>query len=248
MAKLVLIRHGESLWNKENRFTGWKDVDLSEQGFKEAKKAADTLKAAHLSFDYAYSSVLKRAMKTLAIILDDLNLQWIPTTRSWRLNERHYGDLQGLNKSETAAKYGEEQVFIWRRSYDILPPLMDKNNPDHPIHDIRYKQIDPRTLPGGESLKTTVERVIPFWVDSIAPRVIAEKNIIIGAHGNSIRALIKYLDNISDTDIATVNIPTGVPLVYEFGKNLEIIKSYYLGDESEIEKAKSAVANQGKSH
>lgn len=246
MHKLVLIRHGESEWNKANKFTGWKDVDLSEKGRAEAQKAAKVLHKEGYTFDIAYTSVLTRAIRTLWSILDELDLRWIPVKRSWRLNERHYGGLQGLDKAETAAKYGEDQVFIWRRSFDTPPPQMEKDHEDHPIHDPRYRGVDPRILPSGESLSLTIDRVIPYWVDEIAPAILAGKKIIIAAHGNSLRALVKYLDEIPDDEINQFNIPTGIPLVYELDKNLRPTKRYFIGDPDEVKKAQEAVASQGK--
>jgi 2,3-bisphosphoglycerate-dependent phosphoglycerate mutase len=246
MKKIVLIRHGESTWNKENRFTGWTDVDLTDKGREEAKKAGKLLKDLGYTFDLAFSSVLKRAIRTLWLIQDEMDLLWLPVVRSWRLNERHYGDLQGLNKSETAEKYGNEQVHIWRRSYDVPPPEMTKNDERFAGNDPRYKNLKEDEIPLTESLKTTVDRFLPFWFDSIVPEIQSGKNIIIAAHGNSLRALIKHLDNISDDKIADLNIPTGIPLVYELDDELKPIKSYYLGNTDEIAKAAEAVANQGK--
>lgn len=246
MIKLVLLRHGESTWNRENRFTGWTDVDLSAVGFEEAKFAGQLLKEAGFTFDMAHTSVLKRAIRTLNIVLDELDLLWIPVKKHWRLNERHYGALQGLNKAETAAKHGEEQVFIWRRSYDIPPPPLDLEDPRHPRFDPRYKDLKPEELPSTEALKNTVERVVPYWEEAIAPDLLAGKKVLIAAHGNSIRALLKYLEDIPDKDIVELNIPTAVPMVYEFTDDLKPIKRYYLGDQAEIEKKMQAVANQGK--
>jgi 2,3-bisphosphoglycerate-dependent phosphoglycerate mutase len=248
MYKLVLLRHGESDWNKENRFTGWTDVDLSEKGRQEAKAGAEALKGAGYTFDVAYTSVLKRAIRTLGYVLDGLDLMWIPVHRSWRLNERHYGALQGLNKSETAAKYGEAQVKIWRRSYDIPPPPLEKTDPRFPGNDPqgRYKDLTAAELPQTECLKDTVARFLPLWHETIAPMVKSGKKVIIAAHGNSLRALVKYLDNIPESEIVELNIPTGIPLVYELDANLKPIKHYYLGDQAAIEAAMKAVANQGK--
>jgi len=246
MKKLVLLRHGESAWNKENRFTGWTDVDLSEKGIQEAKQAGEVLKREGFIFDVAYTSVLKRAIRTLWLTLDAMDLMWIPVYNSWRLNERHYGALQGLNKAETAAKYGEEQVLIWRRSYDIPPMPLDKKDPRYPGNDPRYKNLTPQELPLTECLKDTVKRFLPLWHEVIAPAVKSGQRIIIAAHGNSLRALVKYLDNISDEKIVGLNIPTGMPLVYELEDNLKPIKSYYLGDSEAVKKAMEAVANQGK--
>ena len=246
MKKLVLLRHGESIWNKENRFTGWTDVDLSEKGIEEAKKAGEVLMKEGFVFDIAYTSVLKRAIRTLWLTLDGMDLMWIPVYNSWRLNERHYGALQGLNKSETSAKYGEKQVLIWRRSYDIAPMALDKNDPRYPGHGARYKDISSKDLPLTECLKDTVARFLPYWHEVIAPDVMSGKHVIIAAHGNSLRALVKYLDNISDEEIVNLNIPTGIPLVYELDDNLKPAKSYYLGDQEAVKKAMEAVANQGK--
>lgn len=246
MHKLVLIRHGESQWNKENRFTGWKDVDLSEKGREEAKAAGQLLKAEGYMFDEAYTSVLKRAIRTLWIILDEMDLMWIPETKSWLLNERHYGALQGLNKQETAAQFGEEQVLIWRRSYDVLPTLLDESDERWLGNDPRYAGIEPAMFPRAEALKQTVERVVPYYQTEIAPKVQAGKRILVAAHGNSLRALVKYLDTISDEEIVSRNIPTGIPLVYELDQNLKPTKSYYLGDQDAIKAAQDAVANQGK--
>jgi len=246
MYKVVLLRHGESIWNKENRFTGWTDVDLSEKGKTEAKKAGKILKAEGFTFDLAYTSVLKRAIRTLWIVLDEMDLMWIPVIRNWRLNERHYGALQGLNKAETAQKFGEDQVKIWRRSYDIQPPALEKNDERFPGKDPRYKKLTEKELPLTECLKDTVARFVPFWEGTISPSIKAGKKVIIAAHGNSLRALVKYLDNIPEAEIVELNIPTGIPLVYELDENLKSIKSYYLGDPEEIKKAAAAVANQGK--
>jgi 2,3-bisphosphoglycerate-dependent phosphoglycerate mutase len=246
MYKLVLLRHGESQWNKENRFTGWVDVDLSEKGRQEAQNAGELLKAEGFKFDKAYTSVLKRAIRTLWITLDELDQMWIPVERSWRLNERHYGGLTGLNKAETAAKYGDEQVLIWRRSYDTPPPALDKSNPNYPGHDPRYAGLPESDLPLTECLKDTVERVVPYWNSTIAPDIRAGKRLIIAAHGNSLRALVKYLDMMSDEEIVNLNIPTGAPLVYELDADLKPVRNYYLGDQSAIEAKMKAVANQGK--
>jgi len=246
MYKVVLLRHGESTWNKENRFTGWTDVDLSEKGLAEAKRAGEVLKKEGFVFDVAFTSVLKRAIRTLWITLDGMDLMWIPVYNSWRLNERHYGSLQGLNKSEMAAKFGEEQVLVWRRSYDTPPPPLDKNDPRSPENDPRYKNLKQGEIPLTECLKDTVARFLPYWHETIAPVVKSGKCVIIAAHGNSLRALVKYLDNISDNDIVSLNIPTGLPLVYELDDNMKPIKHYYLGDPEEVKKAMEAVANQGK--
>lgn len=243
--KLVLIRHGESQWNQENRFTGWADVPLSAKGIEEAKQGGQLLKDAGFTFDIAYTSRLKRAIKTLWLALEELDLMWIPVVRSWRLNERHYGALQGLNKAETAKKYGDEQVLIWRRSFDTLPPLLEEDSEYYPGNDPRYQDLEPSQWPKAESLKTTIDRVLPYWEDVIAPDLKAGKKVLIAAHGNSIRALVKYLDNISEDDIVGLNIPTGVPLVYEFDENLKPLKHYYLGDQSELEAKMAAVAKQG---
>ena len=226
--KLVVIRHGESVWNLENRFTGWKDVDLSPTGTHEAQKAGKKLAAAGFAFDVAYTSRLTRAIKTLNIVLDELNLAWIPVIKEWRLNERHYGALQGLNKTETAAKHGDAQVKIWRRSYDTPPPLMASSDPQHPTHDLRYQDVAPENLPSGESLKQTVERVLPLWKSNISKDILAGKKVLIAAHGNSIRALIQYLENVSAADILEVNVPTGIPLIYELDGELKVVKKYYL--------------------
>jgi len=244
MNKLVLIRHGESQWNKENRFTGWKDVDLSEKGVEEAHAAGKLLKAEGFEFDEAYTSVLRRAIRTLWITLDEMDMMWIPETKSWRLNERHYGGLQGLDKAETAAKYGDEQVLIWRRSYDVPPPELDETDERYLGNDPRYAGVT--DFPKTECLKDTVARVVPYWESDIVPKIKAGKRLIVAAHGNSIRALVKYLDNIPDDEIVGVNIPTGVPLVYELNADLKPLKSYYLGDAEAIKAAQEAVANQGK--
>ncbi len=246
MYKIVLLRHGESAWNKENRFTGWTDVDLSEKGLSEAKKAGEVLKKEGFVFDVAFTSVLKRAIRTLWITLDGMDLMWIPVYNSWRLNERHYGALQGLNKAETAAKYGDQQVLVWRRSYDTPPPVLEKNDPRNPAKDPRYEGLEPDEVPLTECLKDTVARFLPYWHETIAPVVKSGKRVIIAAHGNSLRALVKYLDNVSDEEIVGLNIPTGMPLVYELDDNLKPIKHYYLGDPEEVKKAMEAVANQGK--
>lgn len=246
MTKLVLLRHGESIWNKENLFTGWYDVDLSEQGKAEAKRAGELLKAEGFTFDIAFTSVLKRAIRTLWMAMDEMDLLWVPVERSWRLNERHYGALQGLNKAQTAEKYGEEQVLIWRRSYDVPPPPLEETDPRYPGFDPRYADLSKADLPKAECLKDTVERFLPYWHETIAPTIQKGKKVIIAAHGNSLRALVKYLDNISDEDIIGLNIPTGVPLVYELDENLKPIKNYYLGDAEEIARRAAAVAAQGK--
>jgi len=246
MYKVVLLRHGESTWNKENRFTGWTDVDLSERGREEAKRAGEVLRAEEYTFDVAFTSVLKRAIRTLWFVQDVLDLMWIPTTKAWQLNERHYGALQGLNKAETAAKFGDEQVLIWRRSYDTPPPALTPDDERYPGRDPRYAGLSKEELPLTESLKETVARVIPYWHAEIAPVIKAGKRVIIAAHGNSLRALVKYLDDMSEEAILKLNIPTGVPLVYELDETLKPIKSYYLGDPEEIAKAAAAVAAQGK--
>ncbi len=246
MYKLVLIRHGESQWNKENRFTGWKDVDLSEKGIAEAHAAGKLLKAEGYDFDEAYTSVLKRAIRTLWIILDEMDLMWIPETKTWLLNERHYGALQGLNKAETAAQYGEEQVLIWRRSYDVPPGLLEESDERYLGKDPRYCTIEAGKFPATECLEDTVARVIPYFETEILPKVRAGKRLIIAAHGNSLRALVKYLDNIPEADVVSLNIPTGIPLIYDLDKDLKPIKSYYLGDAEAIKAAQDAVANQGK--
>jgi 2,3-bisphosphoglycerate-dependent phosphoglycerate mutase len=246
MYKLVLIRHGESEWNKLNLFTGWTDVDLTEKGIEEAKNGGKLLKAEGFNFDIAYTSVLKRAIRTLWIVMDEMDLMWIPVIRDWRLNERHYGALQGLNKAETAAKYGENQVKIWRRSYDIQPPALEVSDTRFPGHDPRYANLSEKELPLTECLKDTVARFLPLWNDVIAPQVKEGKKIVIVAHGNSLRALVKHLDQISEDEIVSLNIPTGVPLVYELDENLKPITHYYLGDQEAIQKAMDAVANQGK--
>jgi len=246
MYKVVLLRHGESTWNKENRFTGWTDVDLSEKGYAEAKKSGEVLKKEGYTFDIAFTSVLKRAIRTLWITLDELDLMWIPVIRNWRLNERHYGALQGLNKAETAKKYGDEQVKIWRRSYDTQPPALEKSDERYPGNDPRYADLTENDLPLTECLKDTVARFMPYWEESIAPTIKSGKKVLIAAHGNSLRALVKYLDDVSETEIVGLNIPTGIPLVYELDNDLKPIKHYYLGDPDEIAKAAAAVAAQGK--
>jgi 2,3-bisphosphoglycerate-dependent phosphoglycerate mutase len=246
MYRLVLLRHGESVWNKENLFTGWTDVDLSEKGAEEAHEAGRVLKEQGFTFDLAYTSVLKRAIRTLWIALDEMDLMWIPVVRDWRLNERHYGALQGLNKAQTAAKYGEQQVKVWRRSYDIRPPALEESDPRYPGHDPRYRALTKDQLPLTECLKDTVARFLPCWHEVIAPDVRRGKRLLITAHGNSLRALVKYLDNISDQDIVELNIPTGIPLVYELEDDLRPAKSYYLGDPERVKQAMEAVASQGK--
>jgi 2,3-bisphosphoglycerate-dependent phosphoglycerate mutase len=246
MYKVVLIRHGESDWNRENRFTGWTDVDLSDTGRAEAKRAGELLKAEGYTFDQVFTSVLKRAIRTSLLALDEMDLLWLPVQRSWRLNERHYGALQGLNKAETAAKFGDDQVKVWRRSYDVPPPALERNDPRFPGNDPRYKDLSPQELPLTECLKDTVARFLPYWHETIAPVVKSGKKVLIVAHGNSLRALVKYLDDVSDKDIIELNIPTGIPLVYELDENLKPTKHYYLGDQAAIAAAMNAVANQGK--
>jgi 2,3-bisphosphoglycerate-dependent phosphoglycerate mutase len=246
MHKLVLLRHGQSTWNEENRFTGWTDVDLSERGLAEAREAGRLLREGGYAFELAYTSVLKRAIRTLWIALDVLDRMWIPVIKDWRLNERHYGALQGLNKAETTAKHGEAQVKVWRRSYDIPPPPLSPDDPRHPSHDPRYAELSPKDLPLTESLKDTVARVIPYWRDTIAPSVRAGKQVVIAAHGNSLRALVKYLDDMSETAIVELNIPTGIPLVYEVDDALKPLRHYYLGDPAAAAEAAARVANQAK--
>lgn len=245
MHTLVLLRHGESTWNKENRFTGWTDVDLTEKGRAEALEAGRLLRAEGLSFDVAYTSVLKRAIRTCWITLDELDELWIPVNRSWRLNERHYGALQGLNKAETAAKHGEEQIKVWRRSYDVPPPPLAPDDPRHPARDPRYAALPLADLPLTESLKDTVARFLPYWDDTIAPAIRSGRRVLIAAHGNSLRALAKHLDKISDRDIVALNIPTGIPLVYELDGDLQPTGRRYLGDAAAAEAAAAAVARQG---
>lgn len=247
MYKIVLMRHGESTWNLDNRFTGWTDVDLTEKGVAEARQAGKLLKEAGFTFDVAYTSVLKRAIRTLWGTLDEMDLMWLPVVHEWRLNERHYGALQGLNKAETAAQYGDEQVLVWRRSYDVPPNPLDANDPRASFNDPRYAKLKREQIPLTECLKDTVARVLPAWHEELAPAIKSGKRIIVSAHGNSLRALIKYLDGISDADIVGLNIPNGIPLVYELDADLKPIKSYYLGDAAAIEAAQKAVANQGKS-
>ena len=244
MYKVVLLRHGESTWNRENRFTGWTDVGLSEKGVQEALEAGRTLRAEGYVFDIAYTSVLARAIKTLWIVLEEMDLMWIPVVNHWRLNERHYGALQGLNKAETAEKHGMEQVKIWRRSYDIPPPALTRENDRYPGRDPRYADLTDEELPLTESLKDTVARFLPYWEEIIGPMVRTGKRVVVAAHGNSLRALVKYLDNVSEQEIVGLNIPTGIPLVYELDENLKPIKSYYLGDTEAIQAAAEAVANQ----
>jgi len=247
MHRLVLLRHGESLWNKENRFTGWTDVDLTEAGVKEARAAGQILKQEGFDFDVAFTSVLKRAIRSLWIVLDEMDRMWLPVEKSWRLNERMYGSLQGLDKAETAREYGDEQVQIWRRSYDVAPEALDPDDPRHPGRDPKYAGLKPEELPATECLKDTIERFLPYWHETIAPRLKAGERMIIAAHGNSLRGLVKHLDRISETEIVKLNIPTGIPLVYELDNGLNPIKHYYLGDPEAVKRAEASVAAQGKS-
>jgi 2,3-bisphosphoglycerate-dependent phosphoglycerate mutase len=246
MYTLVLVRHGESTWNKENRFTGWTDVDLSEKGVQEAREAGRALRERGYTFDAAHVSVLKRAIRTLWLVLDEMDLMWIPVGNFWRLNERHYGALQGLNKSEMAAQYGEEQVKIWRRSYDTRPPALEPSDPRFPGHDPRYAALEPHDLPVAECLKDTVLRFLPYWHESLAPAVRSGRRMLVAAHGNTIRALVKYLDGVSDQDIVGLNIPTGIPLVYQLDADLKPLGSTYVGDPDAVARAMQSVANQGK--
>ncbi len=246
MFKLVLLRHGQSQWNLENRFTGWTDVDLSDQGRKEAEEGAKALMAEGYGFDLCHTSVLKRAIRTLWMVMDLMDLMWLPVVRTWRLNERHYGALQGLNKAETAKQYGDEQVKIWRRSYDTPPPFLEPGDPRHPGADPRYASLSKADLPLGESLKMTIARVVPYWHEVAAPAIKSGQRLLIAAHGNSLRGLVKYLDDMSEAEIMELNIPTGVPLVYELDKDLRPLRHYYLGDAAAVEAAARAVANQGK--
>lgn len=246
MYKIVLLRHGESTWNLENRFTGWADVDLSENGYSEAKRSGELLKEGEYTFDIIFTSLLKRAIRTMWIAMDELDMMWLPVIRHWRLNERHYGALQGLNKSETAKKHSADQVFIWRRSYDTPPPALEEADERHPKHDKMYKSLAQEDLPATECLKDVVARVLPYWNETIVPMIRENKKILIVAHGNSLRAIVKYLDDISEEKIPHLNIPTGYPLVYELDENLKPIKHYYLGDQEAIEKAANKVANQAK--
>jgi 2,3-bisphosphoglycerate-dependent phosphoglycerate mutase len=246
MYTLVIIRHGESTWNQENRFTGWKDVDLAAKGVQEAQKAGKILKEKGFKFNLAYTSRLTRAIKTLNFILDEMQLQWIPVHKEWRLNERHYGGLQGLNKTETAEKHGEDQVKIWRRSYDTPPPAMEHENPEHPSKDPRYADVDPKQLPSGESLKDTVARFLPLWSQSISADIKKGNQILIAAHGNSLRALIMHLEGLSPAEIMEVNVPTGIALVYTLDENLKVLSKEFLGDADEVAKAMAHVAAQGK--
>lgn len=246
MKKIVLLRHGESTWNQENRFTGWTDVDLTEKGVAEAIKAGNLLKEKGFIFEKAYTSYLKRAVKTLNVVLDRMNLDWIPVEKNWRLNEKHYGNLQGLNKAETAEKYGDEQVLIWRRSYDIAPLPLEDDDPRNPRFDLRYSDVNPNDLPNTESLKDTVERILPYWKETIFPTLQTADQVLVAAHGNSLRGIIKYLKNIADDEIVHLNLPTAVPYVFEFNDNMELVNDYFLGDPEEIKKLMDAVANQGK--
>jgi 2,3-bisphosphoglycerate-dependent phosphoglycerate mutase len=246
MYELVLLRHGESTWNKENRFTGWTDVDLSEKGIEEAHTAGRLLKENDYKFDIAFTSVLKRAIRTLWIVLDEMDAMWIPVHNSWRLNERHYGALQGLNKSETASKYGEDQVLLWRRSYDVRPPALEPSDSRNPGNDIRYKSMNNQDIPLAECLKDTVARFLPYWHETIVPVIRSGKRVIIAAHGNSLRALVKYLDNIPEKEITELNIPTGIPLVYILDDQMRPVKNFYLGDQDAVKKAMEAVSQQGK--
>ncbi|MFX0076609.1 MAG: 2,3-diphosphoglycerate-dependent phosphoglycerate mutase [Candidatus Hermodarchaeota archaeon] len=246
MKKLVLLRHGESEWNKQNRFSGWTDVDLSNQGIVEAQKAGKLLKENGFTFDVAFTSVLKRGIRTLWIVLDELDLMWIPVYKSWRLNERHYGALQGDYKAKMASELGDEQVLVWRRSYDTPPPALKTSDPRYPGTDPRYKDLDPKDIPLTECLKDTVERFLPYWHETIAPTIKEGKKVLISAHGNSLRALVMYLDNVSEADIVSLNIPTGIPLVYELDDELKPLKHYYLGDPEELKQAIEAVEKQGK--
>jgi len=244
--KLVLIRHGESQWNKENRFTGWTDVDLTEKGIEEAKNAGKLLKAEGFTFDIAYTSVLKRAIHTLWNVMDEMDLDWIPVYRSWRLNEKSYGDLQGLNKAETAQKYGDDQVLLWRRSFNVRPPELEITDKRHPINELKYGTIDKSLLPATECLKDTIDRFLPYWHETIQPTILQQQKVLIVAHGNSLRALVKYLDHLSDEEILDVNIPTGIPLVYDLDENLNVMSKNYLGNEETIKQLMNAVKNQGK--
>ena len=246
MYKLVLVRHGQSTWNLENRFTGWTDVGLTDLGRSEALEAGRLLREGGFVFDVAYTSVLRRAIQTLWIVLQEMNMEWIPEIKAWQLNERHYGALQGLNKAETAEKFGEAQVKVWRRSYDTPPPELDMDDERHPRFDPRYASLSPDELPATESLKITLDRVVPYWNSTLAPAIKSGQRLVVAAHGNSIRAMVKYLDNISDADITELNIPTGLPLVYELDEDLKPIKSYYLGDPEEAARKAAAVANQAK--
>ena len=243
---LVLLRHGQSQWNLDNRFTGWVDVDLSDQGVAEAQAAGKLMRDEGLAFDVVHTSLLKRAIRTMQLAMAEADQLWVPVQRSWRLNERHYGGLQGLNKAETTARHGEEQVLIWRRSYDTPPPEMPTSDPGHPVHDRRYQGLDARVLPGTESLKLTLERVLPYWHDAIVPDLLADKTVLVAAHGNSLRAMVKYLDGISDDEITGLNIPTGIPLKYTLDDQLNVVDKGYLGDAEAAAAAAEAVANQAK--
>jgi 2,3-bisphosphoglycerate-dependent phosphoglycerate mutase len=243
MDSVALLRHGQSVWNKENRFTGWTDVDLSDQGRDEAHEAGRRLKEHGFTFDVAFTSLLKRAIRTLWVVLDEMDLMWIPIYRDWRLNERHYGALQGLNKAETAKKVGEAQVKLWRRSYDTRPPALEKADPRHPSHDVRYKELRQEELPATECLKDTVARFLPSWHDRIAPLIRSGKRVLLVAHGNSLRALVKYLDGVSDTDIVALNIPTGIPLIYDLNETLTPVRHYYLGETDRVQEAMQAMAS-----
>ncbi|MCX6271229.1 MAG: 2,3-diphosphoglycerate-dependent phosphoglycerate mutase [Bacteroidetes bacterium] len=246
MYKLVLVRHGESVWNKENRFTGWTDVDLSPTGVEEAREAGQTLNNEGFRFEIAYTSYLKRAIKTLYIIQEEMDLLWIPVKKTWRLNEKHYGELQGMNKSEMAARYGEEQVHIWRRSYDVPPAPLSKDDPRNPAFDPRYKDLSPEQIPLTESLKETVERIVPYWKDEISHDLVKYGSVLVAAHGNSLRGIIKYLKNIPENEIVSLNLPTGIPYVFEFDDNLTLIRDYFIGDPEKIKEMMEKVANQGK--
>jgi 2,3-bisphosphoglycerate-dependent phosphoglycerate mutase len=244
--KLVLLRHGESQWNKENRFTGWTDIDLTKKGIEEAKNAGRVLKAEGFTFDIAYTSLLRRAIHTLWNVMDEMDLAWIQVHRTWRLNEKSYGALQGLNKAETAKKYGEDQVLLWRRSFDIRPPELDVTDKRHPVNELKYATIDKSLLPATECLKDTVERFLPYWNETIKPSILNQQKVLIVAHGNSLRALVKYLDHLSDEEILEVNIPTGIPLVYDLDENLNVLTKSYLGDAAAINQSMNSIKNQGK--
>ncbi|MDL2276978.1 2,3-diphosphoglycerate-dependent phosphoglycerate mutase [Parabacteroides sp. OttesenSCG-928-G07] len=246
MKKIVLLRHGESTWNKENRFTGWTDVDLTEKGINEAKRAGELLKKEGFAFAKAYTSYLKRAVKTLNVVLDELDQDWIPVEKHWRLNEKHYGDLQGLNKSETAAKYGDEQVLVWRRSFDVAPNPIAEDDLRNPRFEVRYKEVPDEELPRTESLKDTIDRILPYWKEVVFPNLKTADELLVTAHGNSLRGIIKYLKHIADEDIVNLNLPTAVPYVFEFNDKLELTSDYFLGDPEEIKKLMEAVANQAK--
>lgn len=246
MAKLILVRHGESLWNKENRFTGWVDVELSEKGVREATQAGVVLKNHNVNFNWTYTSVLKRAIHTHWLMLEAMDQLWLPVTRDWRLNERHYGALQGLNKAETAQKHGEEQVKIWRRSFDTPPPLLEWDDPSHPRFEKRYQDIDPKLLPSGESLKLTIDRLVPLWNEQILPRLKSEQNLLVVAHGNSLRAIVQMLEHLAPEELLELNIPTGIPLEYTLSSNLKVESKQYLGDPKEVAARLASVANQGK--